>query len=61
MRDAVCKLENGQGTRAQICALLKESQFVITDIDPIKLTNIVSGALDRLHYENDPCVVYNSQ
>ena len=26
-----------------------------------KLSNIVSGALDRLHYEDDPCVKYDSE
>ena len=27
----------------------------------LKLSNIVSGALDRLHYEDDPCVKYDSE
>jgi hypothetical protein len=25
------------------------------------MSNIVSGALDRLHYEDDPCVKYDSE
>ncbi len=59
IRDAASKLENGWGTWSKICSLLKESQYVNTDIDPIRLSNIVSGGLDWLHYETDPCVVYD--
>lgn len=29
--------------------------------DPANLNSIVSGALDRLHYEPDPCVKYDSE
>jgi len=25
-----------------------------------KMSQVVSGALDRLHYENDPCVKFDS-
>ena len=40
--------------------MLKESQYINEDIGDDKLSNIVSGALDRLHYEDDPCVKYYS-
>lgn len=29
--------------------------------DPNNLNSIVSGALDRLHYEEDPCVKYDAE
>jgi hypothetical protein len=59
VRDAAAKLEDGVGTRADICELLKDSQFVNENISDADLNTIVSGALDRLHYEKDPCVKYN--
>lgn len=46
-----------------ICELLKESQFLV----PINsqslentLNNVVSGALDRLQNEKDPCVKFDT-
>ncbi len=56
VRDAAARLSNGVGTRAEICQLLKESQYINEDITPDKLSSTVSGALDRLHYMDDPCV-----
>jgi hypothetical protein len=61
VRDAAARLPNGVGTRADICELLKESQYINENITDDKLSNIVSGALDRLHYEDDPCVKYDSE
>ena len=61
MRDAAARLPNGVGTRADICELLKESQFINEHIPDDKLSNILSGALDRLHYEDDPCVKYDNE
>lgn len=63
VRDAVARLPNGEGTRADICELLKESQYLAPLTSPAaenNLNSVVSGALDRLHYENDPCVKYDS-
>ncbi|KAJ8297540.1 hypothetical protein KUTeg_024071 [Tegillarca granosa] len=42
--DAAARLPNGEGTRGDICELLKDSQFL---------------APDRLHSEKDPCVKYD--
>lgn len=61
VRDAASKLPNGIGTRTDICHLIKESQFLIEDINEEKLSTVVSGALDRLHYEKDPCVKYDNE
>jgi hypothetical protein len=60
VRDAAAKLPQGFGTRGAICELLKESQFINQNVDDEKMSSVVSGALDRLHYETDPCVRYDS-
>ncbi|KAJ1617593.1 hypothetical protein T492DRAFT_893425 [Pavlovales sp. CCMP2436] len=49
VRDAAARLPDGVGTRADVSELLRDSQFV------------VSGALDRLHYEKDTCVKYEPE
>lgn len=58
VRDATARLPNGMGTRSDICTLLKDSQYLM-DTNQTELHNAVSGALDRLHYEHDPCVKYD--
>jgi len=51
-RDAASRLPDGIGTRADILELIKHSQWLkVEAIDSYSLNNIVSGALDRLHYE----------
>ncbi len=60
-RDAAARLPEGVGTRADICDLLKDSQFINERVSDMQINNIVSGALDRLHYEKDPCVKYDLQ
>ncbi|ESO12471.1 hypothetical protein HELRODRAFT_187887 [Helobdella robusta] len=59
VHDSAARLPNGQGTRADICTLLKDSQYLADDIAEAQLHTVVSGALDRLHYEKDPCVKYD--
>ncbi|XP_015739407.1 nuclear factor related to kappa-B-binding protein isoform X2 [Coturnix japonica] len=59
VRDAAARLPNGRGTRAEICELLKDSQFLAPDVTSAQVNTVVSGALDRLHYEKDPCVKYD--
>ncbi|KAF7670275.1 hypothetical protein LDENG_00299840 [Lucifuga dentata] len=59
VRDAAARLPNGEGTRAEICELLKDSQFLASDVTSAQVNTVVSGALDRLHYEKDPCVKYD--
>ncbi|XP_022098459.1 nuclear factor related to kappa-B-binding protein-like [Acanthaster planci] len=58
VRDAVARLPNGEGTRAEVCELLKDSKF-LADATDNQINTVVSGALDRLHYEKDPCVKYD--
>lgn len=59
VRDAASKLPQGYGTRSDICDLLKESQYINPQIDEEKMSSVVSGALDRLHYETNPCVRFD--
>ncbi|GFU28334.1 nuclear factor related to kappa-B-binding protein [Nephila pilipes] len=58
VRDSAARLPNGEGTRADICELLKDSQYLSLASDQ-QIHTVVSGALDRLHYEKDPCVKYD--
>ena len=60
VRDAVARLPNGQGTRADICTLLRDSQYLNTQVKDTDVQNVVSGALDRLHAESDSSVKYDS-
>ncbi|XP_003386786.1 PREDICTED: nuclear factor related to kappa-B-binding protein-like [Amphimedon queenslandica] len=60
VRDACSRLPNGEGTRLDLCILLRDSQFISDNVTNSQLNNAVSGALDRLHYEKDPCVRYIS-
>ena len=63
MWDAVARLPNGEGTKNDICKLLKESQFIVpitSKTMETSLTNVVSGALDRLQSEKDSCVKFDT-
>lgn len=61
VRDATARLPNGEGTRTDICELLKSSQYICPSASEPVLQTIVSGALDRMHTENDPCVRYDTK
>ncbi|XP_070051168.1 uncharacterized protein [Nicotiana tomentosiformis] len=61
VRDAAARLPGGVGTRADICVLVRDSQFIVEDISDLQVNQVVSGALDRLHYENDPCVKFEKK
>ncbi|CAH8874181.1 unnamed protein product [Trichobilharzia szidati] len=61
VRDAVACLPNGEGSRTDITTLVQNSIFLLPDIDPRKLQQCVSSALDRLQGEiSDPSVYFNS-
>ena len=59
VRDAAARLPNGEGTRADIVTLLRDSALISATVTDNQVTGVVSGALDRLHYERDPCVKYD--
>lgn len=60
-RDAAARLPDGIGTRADICQLVRDSQFIVETISDSNISSLVSGALDRLHYEKDPCVKFDTE
>lgn len=59
MRNAAARLPNGEGSRSDVCELLKDSQYLAPGVTDTQINTVVSGALDRLHYEKDPCVKYD--
>ncbi|MCO5600839.1 hypothetical protein L7F22_054954 [Adiantum nelumboides] len=59
VRDAAARLPGGIGTRADVCSLIRDSQYIVEDVSDPQLNQVVSGALDRLHYERDPCVRFD--
>ncbi|XP_052187069.1 LOW QUALITY PROTEIN: uncharacterized protein LOC127797908 [Diospyros lotus] len=61
VRDAAARLPGSIGTRADVCTLLRDSQYVVEDVSDAQVNQVVSGALDRLHYERDPCVQFDGE
>lgn len=61
VRDAAARLPNGEGTRWDICELLKSSQYIEQGTTDAVIQSIVSGALDRMHTEFDPCIKYDTK
>ncbi|XP_017000294.2 nuclear factor related to kappa-B-binding protein [Drosophila takahashii] len=61
VRDATARLPNGEGTRSEISELLKCSQYISPQAADNVLQTIVSGALDRMHGGQDPCVKYDAR
>lgn len=61
VRDAAARLPGSIGTRADVCTLLRDSQYIVEDISTAQLNQVVSGALDRLHSDNDPCIHFDQE
>lgn len=61
VRDAAARLPNGEGSRWDICELLKSSQYIAPGTSDGVIQSIVSGALDRMHTEHDPCIKYDTK
>ncbi|KAG0497007.1 hypothetical protein HPP92_001698 [Vanilla planifolia] len=59
VRDAAARLPGSIGTRADVCTLIRDSQYIVDDVTDAQVNQVVSGALDRLHYERDPCVQFD--
>ncbi|PKA46271.1 hypothetical protein AXF42_Ash020022 [Apostasia shenzhenica] len=59
VRDAASRLPGNIGTRADVCTLIRDSQYIVDDVSDTQVNQVVSGALDRLHYEQDPCVQFD--
>ncbi|XP_010541374.1 PREDICTED: uncharacterized protein LOC104814856 [Tarenaya hassleriana] len=60
VRDSAARLPGSIGTRADVCTLIRDSQYIVEDVTDGQVNQVVSGALDRLHYERDPCVQFDS-
>lgn len=45
VRDAAARLPNGEGTRAEICELLKDSQFLAPDVTSAQVSRTCSNRL----------------
>nr|XP_017251356.1 PREDICTED: uncharacterized protein LOC108221994 isoform X1 [Daucus carota subsp. sativus] len=61
VRDAAARLPGSIGTRADVCTLIRDSQYVVEEVSDAQVNQVVSGALDRLHYERDPCVQFDGE
>lgn len=61
VRDAASRMMRGRGTRADICDLLRDSQYIREGATYQQLNTVVSGALDRLHYEESAPVKYDAE
>ncbi|KAJ4979397.1 hypothetical protein NE237_010177 [Protea cynaroides] len=59
VRDAAARLPGSIGTRADVCTLIRDSQYIVENVSDAQINQVVSGALDRLHYERDPCVQFD--
>ncbi|KAI8573656.1 hypothetical protein RHMOL_Rhmol01G0294100 [Rhododendron molle] len=61
VRDAAARLPGSIGTRADVCTLLRDSQYIVEEVSDAQVYQVVSKALDRLHYERDPCVQFDGE
>ncbi|KAK8352614.1 hypothetical protein V6Z12_A05G105900 [Gossypium hirsutum] len=61
VRDAAARLPGSIGTRADVCTLIRDSQYIVEEVSDVQVNQVVSGALDRLHYERDPCVQFDGE
>ncbi|VFQ98122.1 unnamed protein product [Cuscuta campestris] len=61
VRDAASRLPGSIGTRADVCTLIRDSQYIVEEVSDAQVNQVVSGALDRLHYERDPCVQFDTE
>ncbi|KNA25061.1 hypothetical protein SOVF_009940 [Spinacia oleracea] len=61
VRDAAARLPGGIGTRGDVAVLVRDSQYLVKGISDEQMSQVVSGGLDRLHYERDPCVRFDRQ
>uniref|UniRef100_A0A803NCV9 Uncharacterized protein n=1 Tax=Chenopodium quinoa TaxID=63459 RepID=A0A803NCV9_CHEQI len=61
VRDAAARLPGGIGIRGDVAVLVRDSQYLVEGISDEQMGQVVSGGLDRLHYERDPCVRFDRQ
>lgn len=56
VRDAVCRLPNGKGTREELEDLVFQSQFMAKSYNDRRARAFVSRGIYRLEKETEPCV-----
>ncbi|GFZ17959.1 hypothetical protein Acr_26g0012280 [Actinidia rufa] len=61
VRNAAARLPGSIGTRSDVCTLIRDSRYIVEDVFDAQVNQFVSGALDRLHYERDPCVQFDGE
>ncbi|KAI5322144.1 hypothetical protein L3X38_031216 [Prunus dulcis] len=61
VRDAAGRLPGSICTRVDVCTLIRDSQYIFEDVSDAQANQVVSGALDRLHYERDPGVQFDRE
>ena len=59
VRDACARFPAGVGTRADLCILFRDTQYLEEDADLEQVNQCVGSAMDRLRYQKDSCVSYN--
>ncbi|GJT49329.1 kappa-B-binding protein-like nuclear factor, partial [Tanacetum coccineum] len=59
VRDASARLPGSIGMRTDVCTLIRDSQYIVEDVSDAHLSDIVRKALNRLHYERDPCLQFD--
>ncbi len=60
VRDALARLPQGVGTKADLQMLILDSQFVVQDVSPAILASSISDSLDRLSAVSDPAASFES-
>ena len=60
VRDAAARMPGAEGSRTDVCELLKESGYLVPGANEAQISAVASGALDRLQAEPDPCVRYDA-
>lgn len=58
MRDATARFPRSIDTRENVFTLIRDSQYIVEDVSDAQVNQVISGALDYLHYECDPCVQF---
>lgn len=62
VRDALARVPEGKGTKADVVALVRDSQWCVSADEGVPdtiLLTAVGGALDRLASETDPCAAFD--
>ena len=59
VKDAAARLPDAVGTRSDVGLLLMDSKYIAPQVTQQLAISAISGSLDRLSAERDPCVRYD--